>query len=158
MTLFNFQTRPNSARFQLPLPEPDRRLSPHPALTAIGHPLPGLLPHPRQHWYCVRPFALDSFPVSWALPQAVEYYESSVAMGLSAFRRSLSYPSSAYDALRHSFRSFLLLGGCPGRMSYAIATHSMPYDRAGRIVPSKPESRLDHKAGVRAIQLSPYAS
>src|SRR5438094_10578663 len=46
------------------------------------------------------------------------YYESSVAIGLSTFRRSLSCSLFACDALRHSFRSFLLIGGCPGRMSY----------------------------------------
>jgi hypothetical protein len=36
ITLFTFQTRPNSARFQLPLPEPDWHLSAHPALQAFN--------------------------------------------------------------------------------------------------------------------------
>jgi hypothetical protein len=79
-----------AARFQPSLPKPDRHLSAHPAFqgdgsTGIGFiPLAGSRPPPRPLGSVHPP--LRPFPVSWALPQAVEYYDRSVTISLSADR------------------------------------------------------------------------
>jgi len=79
-----------AARFQPSLPKPDRHLSAHPAFqgdgsTGIGFiPLTGSRPPPRPLGSVHLP--LRPFPVSWALPQAVEYYDRSVTISLSADR------------------------------------------------------------------------
>ena len=48
---------------------------------------------------------LSPFPLSRALPQAVEYYGDSVAMSLAAGRRSRIDPHETYSACRYPFRS-----------------------------------------------------
>ncbi len=60
-------------------------------------PIPGLLHHSSATCYSGLSLALDSFALSWALPQAFDYFESSVSMSLSACRRS-----------RSSFRTVLI--------------------------------------------------
>ena len=70
-----------------PLPsEPDVRVSRYPALQLLrasrfGSPHFASLALPL-------PYHLLPFPVSGALPRAVEYYGNSVALSLAAFRRS----------------------------------------------------------------------
>jgi len=53
-----------------------------------GFSIPGLTHHPMQHWYSDRPFAPDPFALSWVLPQAFDYFESSAAMRVSPCRQS----------------------------------------------------------------------
>jgi hypothetical protein len=78
-----------TALFQLPLPEPCRHLSMHTALQEGGSTGIGPLRHPPHPLGSVH-LSLRPFPVSWALPQAFEYYCRSVAISLSARRRSRS--------------------------------------------------------------------
>lgn len=75
----------NAALFQPPLPEPDRRLSTHPALQGDDSTDLGLLRSPPHPLGCVH-LPLRSFTLSWALPQAFDYYDRSVTMSLSALR------------------------------------------------------------------------
>ncbi len=74
-----------TALFQLPLPEPCRHLSMHTALQECGSTGIGLLRHPPHPLGSVH-LSLRPFPMSWALPQAFEYYCRSVAISLSARR------------------------------------------------------------------------
>lgn len=69
--------------------EPCRLLSQHTALQGCGSTGLGLTRPPPHPLGCVR-LPLHSFPLSWALPQAFEYYECSVTVRLSPFRSSRS--------------------------------------------------------------------
>jgi hypothetical protein len=74
-----------TALFQPSLPEPDRRLSTHPALQGDDSTSLGLLRHPPHPLGFVH-LPLRPFTLSWALPQAFDYYDRSVTMSLSAWR------------------------------------------------------------------------
>jgi len=74
-----------TALFQPSLPEPDRRLSTHPALQGDDSTGIGLLRHPPHPLGFVH-LPLRSFTLSRALPQAFDYYDRSVTMSLSACR------------------------------------------------------------------------
>ncbi len=96
-------TRPTSARFQLPLPEPCRLLSQHTALQGCGSTCLGLSRSPPHPLGFVHP-PLRPFPLSWALPQAFEYYCRSATMRVSPFRWSHRLASRLVPSL-----------GCPVR-------------------------------------------
>src|SRR6266567_7274432 len=73
--------------FQPPLPEPCRLLSEHTALQGCGSTCIGLLRHP-PHPLGYLHLPLRPFTLSWALPQAFDYYDRSAAMRVSPFRWS----------------------------------------------------------------------
>ena len=87
LLLSDCPTRPTSARFQLPLPEPCRLLSQHTALQGCGSTCLGLTRHPPHPLGCVHP-PLRPFTLSWALPQAFGYYDRSATLNLSVGRWS----------------------------------------------------------------------
>lgn len=68
--------------------EPCVHLSMHTALQGCGLTSQGFLHHPVHHWYILSAFPCTPFPVYQALPRSFEYYEYSLAMRFSSFRRS----------------------------------------------------------------------
>jgi hypothetical protein len=76
---------------------------------------------------------LSPFPLSQALPQAVEYYGDSVAMSLSAGRRSRLYPRETLSACRYPFRS-LEPTHCRSLAAESLRQSSVPTDSYGIVV------------------------
>ena len=77
---------------------------------------------------------LSPFPVSRALPRAVEYYGDSVALSLSACRRSRIYPRETYIACRCPFRS-LKPTRCRSLAAESLRQSSVPTDSYGVVAP-----------------------
>lgn len=76
-----------TALFQPPLPEPDVRLSTHPALRGGNSTGIGLMRPPPHPLGCVR-LPLFPFPMYRTLLRSFEYYENSATMRLSLVRWS----------------------------------------------------------------------
>jgi hypothetical protein len=77
---------------------------------------------------------LSPFPVSRALPRAVEYYGDSVALSLAAGRRSRLDPRETYRACRCSFRS-LEPTRCRSLAAESLRQSSVPTDSYGVVAP-----------------------
>src|SRR5262249_34595896 len=77
---------------------------------------------------------LSPFPLSQALPQAVEYYGDSVAMSLSAGRRSRIDSCETYSACRCPFRSHKP-PRCRSLAAESLRQSSFPTDSYGVVAP-----------------------
>ena len=77
---------------------------------------------------------LFPFPLSRALPQAVEYYGNSVAMSLAAGRRSRIDARETYSACRYPFRS-LQPTRCRSLAAESLRQSSVPTDSYGMVAP-----------------------
>lgn len=83
----DISARSVSDRFQPPLPEPCRPLSRHTALQGGSSTGIGLLRHPPHPLGSVH-LPLRPFTLSWALPQAFDYYDRSAPIRLSPVKES----------------------------------------------------------------------